>query len=84
MDTFTKDLRLALRRLRRSPGFTTVALLTLGLGIGAVTGIFSLLNGAVLRPLPYAEPGRLVAVWPAQNFNKELAKRSGELIFPSG
>lgn len=74
MGTFVKDVRLALRRLRRDPGFTVVALVTLALGIGSVVGIFSLLNGVVLRPLPYAEPERLVSVWPTQNFNKELAE----------
>lgn len=74
MDTFTKDLRLAFRRMRREPGFTAVAVGTLALGIGAVVGIFSLLNRVVLEPLPYGAPDRLVAVWPAKNFNKELAK----------
>ena len=74
MDTFTKDMRLALRRLRRDPAFTAVALLTLALGIGANVAIFSLLHGVVLRPLAYEDPDALVAVWPAQNFNKELAE----------
>ncbi|HUE76739.1 MAG TPA: ABC transporter permease, partial [Longimicrobiales bacterium] len=74
MDAFAKDVRLALRRLRRDPLFALVAVVTLALGIGANVGIFSLLSGVVLRPLPYAEPDRLVAVWPTQNFNKELAE----------
>ena len=73
MATFRKDLLVALRRLRRNRGFTLVALSTLALGIGANVAMFSLLNGVVLRPLPYEEPERLVSVWPAQNFNKALA-----------
>jgi predicted permease len=78
MDTFLKDIRLGVRRLRRHPGFTAVALATLTLGIGANVAIFSVLDGVVLRPLPYDDPGRLVAVWPAQNFNKALAARFDE------
>jgi putative ABC transport system permease protein len=62
MNSITQDLRYALRTLRARPGFALVALLTLGLGIGATTAIFTLLDAIVLRPLPYPNAERLVAV----------------------
>ena len=56
-------LRHALRSLLRTPVFTVTAALTLVIGIGAVTAIFAILNGVLLRPLPYGEPERLVGAW---------------------
>src|SRR3970282_1513622 len=57
------DLKCALRSLARTPGFTAVTLLTVSLGVGANTAIFSLVHGVLLRPLPFREPERLVTLW---------------------
>jgi putative ABC transport system permease protein len=63
LQELSQDMRVALRGLRRSPGFATVALLTLALGIGANSALFSVLHSVLLRPLPYPASGELVQVW---------------------
>jgi predicted permease len=60
VDSFVRELRVAARQLRKSPGFAVTAILTLAFGIGATTAIFSIVEGVLLRPLPFADPGRLV------------------------
>ena len=61
--TISRDLRYAWRALGASPGWTAVAVATLALGIGATTTIFTVVNGVLLRPLPYTDPGRLTMIW---------------------
>ena len=73
-----KSLRIILRSLARRPTFTLTAVLTLALGIGATTAVFSVVSALLLRPLPYADPSELVAVWPGQIVCNSRARRCSE------
>jgi predicted permease len=74
MDFFLRDLRFVARSMAKSPGFFVIVVATLGLGIGATTAIFSVVNGVLLRPLPYPQPERIVQLW-------QVNKNGGDVQF---
>ena len=75
LDQLRQDLGFAIRTFARNPGFTAIALITLALGIGANTAIFSVMNGVLFRPLQFGEPEKLVAVW---EYNPNQEAESGD------
>src|ERR1044072_5069347 len=79
METFLQELRYGLRTLVKNPGFAAVAIIALALGIGANTAIFSVVNGILLRPLPYKEPQRLAILWETQT---NMQSETGDSNFP--
>ena len=72
LSVLIQDLRYAIRSLRRQPAFAAIAVLTVGLGIGATTAIFSVVNGVLLKPLPYREPDRLAMIWETLNDDRVM------------
>jgi predicted permease len=68
LERFTHDFRVTLRMIRTSPGFALTAILTLALGIGSTTAVFSVVNAVLIRPLPYPAPDRLIGVWHSAQF----------------
>jgi putative ABC transport system permease protein len=81
MASLLRDARFALRLLRRTPGFTAVAVLTLALGIGATTAIFSVVYGLFFAPLPYVKPDRLVMVWEQVNGERRSPPASSYVVW---
>ena len=79
MDNLLQDVRYGIRTLARQPGFAATAILTLALGIGATTAIFSVVNAVVLRPMPFDQPDRMVVV---TNRNTKTGNRNTTVSGP--
>lgn len=79
MEAFLQDVKYGIRMLLKNPGFTAIAILTLALGIGANTAIFSVINAEILRPLPFRDPGKLVRV---ATSNVRLHTTNGAISYP--
>jgi predicted permease len=80
LDGCLADVRQALRGMRRTPGFTLVVVLTLGVGLGATTAIFGVVNAVLLRPLPYPRPDRLALVWAAFSVEQRAPASGHQLL----
>ena len=76
MGTFLRDLRYSLRMLIKTPGFTVVAVLSIAIGIGANTTVFSVINAVLLKSVPYKEPNSLVLVWGDSRTESNLGKHN--------
>src|ERR1700752_4725969 len=79
MQSLLQDIRYGVRMLTKNAGFTAIAVLTLALGIGANTAIFSVVNAELLRPLPFRDPGKLVRLWIT---NPRSGSKSGTISYP--
>ncbi len=82
MRSLQQDLRFGIRQMVKAPGFAIATILTIALGIGATTSIFSLVNAVLLRPLPFADPDRLVTAGPVNDRRPEPANSVGSMSYP--